>query len=331
MFNKYLLTGATGLLGNTIAWMLHQRGIKCVAFALSGDPYISKLPPSIKVVHGDVQNIESLYAFFSEKDENTCLLHCAGIVSIATKKNPCLYSVNVDGTKNVLSLALEKGIKKTIYVSSIHAIPTAPKNNVMTEISTFDKDLVKGEYAKTKAIATNLALDYSKLGLNISIVHPSGIIGPGDWRCGEITHIIRSYLKGKLPAGSQGQNNFVDVRDVANGVLSCANHGKNGECYLLTGHQSPIKKILEQVRRMEGGKRLIYLPLWLIRMIALIYEKLMIRKKQKAFLTPYSAYALGANSNYSFEKANKELKFTSRPLEETIRDVVGWLKEVQLQ
>ena len=156
----------------------------------------------------------------------------------------------MDGTKNVLSLALEKGIKKTIYVSSIHAIPIAPKNNVMTEINTFDKDLVKGEYAKTKAIATNLALDYSKLGLNISIVHPSGIIGPGDWRCGEITHIIRSYLKGKLPAGSQGQNNFVDVRDVVRAYYMLLENGTPGEIYnICSGNAITLSEIVECISR----------------------------------------------------------------------------------
>lgn len=331
MFNKYLLTGATGFLGNTIAWTLHQKGVKCVALVLNGDPFISKLPPSAKVIYGDVQNLKSLYDFFNERDDNTCLIHCAGIVSIATKKNPNIYKVNVIGTINILSLALEKGIKKTIYVSSIHAIPTAPKNNVMTEINNFDEDLVKGEYAKSKAVATKIAVEYSKIGLNISIVHPSGIIGPGDWRCGEITNTILSYLKGKLSLGSKGKSNFVDARDVAEGIIACAENGENGECYLLTGHLSPIQKILEQVRKIINGKKIIYLPLWFIKMIAPLYEKIKIKKKQKAYLTPYSAYALGLNSNYSYDKAKKKLNYSSRPLEDTIKDTVQWLKEYKLQ
>ena len=95
MFSKYLLTGATGFLGNTIAWMLHEKGLECVCLVVKGDRYASKLPPSVKIVYGDVLDFESISEFFEEKDDNTCLLHCAGIVSIASKSVFCvpLFSV----------------------------------------------------------------------------------------------------------------------------------------------------------------------------------------------------------------------------------------------
>ena len=190
----------------------------------------------------------------------------------------------------------------------------------------FNEELVRGEYAKSKAIATSVAIKCAKVGLDISIVHPSGLIGPVDWKCSEMTSVITSYLQGKLLFASKGRNDFVDVRDVANGVLACADHGKSGECYLLTGHQCSIKKILNLVKSIEGGRRLIYLPLWIVKMIAPMYEKRMIKKNKKSFLTPYSAYALGTNSNYSYKKAKKELKYSPRPLEDTIKDIVNWLR-----
>ena len=326
MFSKYLLTGATGFLGNTIAWMLHEKGIECVCFVVKGDRHASKLPPSVKIVYGDVLDFESISEFFEEKDDNTCLLHCAGIVSIASKRNPDIYNVNVRGTINILSKALEHNIKKVIYVSSIHAIPPKTKNEVMTELSYFDKDLVKGDYAKSKAIASNYAIEYSRFGLDISIVHPAGLIGPRDFRAGEMTNLITEYLKGNLRFASKGGNNFVDVRDAAMGILKCAEAGKKGECYLLTGHNHSIKHILEEVRKRTKGKRIIYLPLWLVRRIAPIHERMKVKKGEKSYLTPYSAYALGINSNFSSLKAIKEFGYAIRPIEKTLKDTVYWLR-----
>ncbi len=329
LFSTYLLTGATGFLGNTIAWTLHRKKKKCVALVLKGDNYIAKLPPSTKIIYGDVENLDSLKDFFNERDDNTCLIHCAALVSIASQKNPKIFDINVRGTKNILSLALIKDIRKTIYVSSIHAIPVKQKGKVMTEINYFHEELVKGEYAKSKALATNIAIEYARLGLNVSVVHPSGMIGPGDWRCGDITNLIMTYLKGNLPFASSGKNNFVDARDVTNGILDCADHGRAGECYLMTGHQAKIKDILEQVREMVKGKKIIYLPLWLTKIIAPFYERKMIKKKKKSFLTPYSAYALGVNSNYSSDKAKIEFNYYSRPIKLSIKDTIHWLKTFQ--
>lgn len=329
MFSKYLLTGATGFLGNTIAWMLHNKDLHCVALVMKDDPFVSKLPPSTKLVYGDILNVNSLDVFIGCKTSDSCLIHCAGLISIASKSNPMINEINVKGTTNLLSLALINRVKKTIYVSTIHAIPDS-KHKIITEINHFDEKKVKGEYAKSKAIASKIALQFSKEGLDISVVHPSGIIGPGDWRIGQITNTIISYCQGRLSIGTRGGNNFVDVRDVAQGILDCADFGKIGQCYLLTGHKSTIKNILDQVRKITNGKKILYLPLWFVKIIAPFYEKAKLKKKEEPYLTPYSAYALGTNANYSNNKARTNFNFCPRPLAETIKDTVFWLKETSL-
>lgn len=329
MFTKYLLTGATGFLGNTIAWMLHKKGFYCRAFVMHGDKYVSKLPPDIDIYYGNLLDTASLDYFFDGSLDDTCLIHCAGIVSIASKPNPMIYEVNVKGVQNILQLAAKHHVGRLIHVSSIHAIPEKPLGVCMAETDVFDEKLVKGEYAKSKAMASRIALQAAKDGLNLSIVHPSGIIGPGDWRHGQITRTIMSYCAGKLPAGVHGGNNFVDVRDVANGILACAENGAAGECYILSGHNVTVKTILEHTRSLINGRGLIYLPLPLVKMIAPIYEKVAVRKHRTSFLTPYSAYALGANSHYSCSKAAKAFGYYPRAIKETIEDTVRWLVEAK--
>ena len=325
MFTKFLLTGATGFLGNTIAWILHNKGFFCKALVMQGDSYASKLPSDTEICYGNLLDVDSMDSFFKGKLDDTCLIHCAGIVSIASKPNPMIYKVNVEGTQNILRLAAEHHLGRMIYVSSIHAIPEKPAGTSMSETAIFDEKLVKGEYAKSKAKASQLALKAGKDGLNLSIVHPSGIIGPCDWRRGQITNTILSYCNGSLPAGVHGGNNFVDVRDVANGILACAEKGKAGECYILSGHVAAVKTILEHVRQLINGKRLSYLPLALVKMIAPLYEMVAVKKNQTPFLTPYSAYALGSNADYSYGKAAKAFEYNPRTIEETIEDTVRWL------
>ena len=324
MFSRYLLTGATGFLGNRIAWMLHEQGDFCFCLVMENDPYIKYLPPTVKLVYGDVTNVDSLRRFFANSNDDTCLIHCAGIISIASKYDPRLYEVNVEGTKNVLYEAKRFNIKRTIYVSSVHAIPDVKKPLAISEIDEFDENLVKGNYAKSKAIATKIALEYAKGGLNLSVVQPSGIIGPNDFRFGAITQTINAYCKGKLRVASRGGNNFVDVRDVARGILNCAEKGVSGECYLLTGHSTSIKNILDIVKKYISGRKVIYLPLWIAKTIAPIYEKLT-RKRKNLTLTPYTAYVLSLNSNYSYEKAKLTFNYFPRSLERTIKETVEWL------
>ena len=327
MFTKFLLTGATGFLGNTIAWKLYEKGIRCRALVMPGDCHISKLPPETDLFIGDLLDLTSLDTFFRGLPDNVCLIHCAGIVSIASRQNPMVYKVNVEGTKNVLYLAEKYHVERVIYVSSVHALPDKPLGETITEIKIFDENLVKGEYAKSKAIASRLIMQSLDKGLNASIVHPSGMIGPCDWRCGQITNTILSYCNGTLPAGVQGGNNFVDVRDVAEGILNCAENGKTGESYILSGHCATIQTILEQVKKIIHGKKLVYLPLQLVKVIAPIYEKIAVLQKKSPFLTPYSAYALGTNANYSHEKATMAFGYNPRALKDTIEDTVNWLKK----
>lgn len=326
-YNDFLLTGATGFLGNTIAWNLHERWCRCRALVSPGSRYTAKLPPDTAICGGNVLDTESMEEFSGGKSGETCLIHCAGKVSVASKPDSDVFRTNVAGTANALKLAAKHGIGRIIYVSSVHAIPERPEGLTISETRTFLTENVRGDYAKSKAAASRLAMEAASRGMNLSIVHPSGIIGPGDWRRGQITSTIAAYCNGKLPADLKGGNNFVVVRDVAGGILACADGGAAGECYILSGHTATVRDILEQVREIIGGRKISYLPLKLVKMIAPIWEMIAVSRGEKPFLTPYSAYALGTNADYSHDKATKAFGYMPRRLEDTVRDTVMWMKE----
>ena len=135
MFDKYLVTGATGFLGRAVAEELVRRKAQVHALVLHDDPYINLLPKEVHTVIGDVCAENSLTDFFADADGRTCVIHCAGIVSVASRPGSRLYQVNVGGTWRVLRQCMEHDVGKMVYVSSVYDIPEKPKGCIIRRIA----------------------------------------------------------------------------------------------------------------------------------------------------------------------------------------------------
>ena len=253
MYTKYFVTGATGFLGRAVTRRLLTKTADIYALVMKGDPLAADLPDGIRVCMGDVCDPSSLDAFLEGADGESCVIHCAGIVSVASRPGERLYQVNVGGTENIIDACISHGVGKLVYVSSVHALAEKPKGvEIDAETDAFDPNRLVGDYAKSKAMATHAVLDAAKTSLDASVVLPSGIIGPGDTAGGSITELLLSFLAGKLPIAVKGGYDFVDVRDVAAGIVACAEKGVRGKCYILSGHYATIRDILETVGRSTG-------------------------------------------------------------------------------
>ena len=323
-----IVTGAAGHLGSTIAAKLNDLGKNVYALCLPNEKNTPQ-GKNIRIYHGDICNIKSLEKLFEDsKTFDITLIHCAGIVSIASKYDPKVYDVNVSGTKNILAMCKQYCVSKLIYISSVHALPELPPENTMTEIRNFSPDQVVGLYAQTKAEATQCVLDYVKDGYYACIIHPSGMLGPGDHGKGHITQMVIDYCKGRLSAGVVGGYDFVDVRDVADGVISCCEKGKNGECYILSGQYYQVKDILYLLHKITGKRRIKrFLPLWFLKAMAPFTELYYKILGQPPLFTTYSLYTLNANARFSHEKASKEFNYSTRPLKQTLTDTIRWLTD----
>ena len=327
MFDRYLVTGATGFLGRAVVELLTAMGARVTALVLPGDPAAHTLPREAKVVDGDVCKRDSLRAFFQDGGKNACVIHCAGMVAVRTSPGKKLWKVNVDGTGNILALCRDQDIGRLVYVSSVHAIPERKKGQVMTEVRELSPQRVSGPYAKSKAEATALVLEAAKNGMNACVVHPSGIVGPGDTAMGSMNSMIVSFCKGRLPIGVKGGYDFVDVRDVARGIVSCCSRGRAGECYILSGEYVPIPKMLKLLARETGRKPIrLFVPAFLARIIAPFAEGISLLRHEKPYFTPYAVSVLFSNGHFSHAKAMAELSYAPRPFEKTLRDTLTWLK-----
>lgn len=326
----YIITGANGFLGNNLIRRLSQNPdneIRALVSSLDRADALKGL--NCKIFAGDVTRPDSLAEIFDvPKNAKVYVIHCAAIVYIKSKPNPAVRAVNIGGTKNIVDKTLAIGAK-LVYVNSVHAIPELPDGKVMTEIAHFDPAKVEGEYAKSKAEAAQLVLDAVKnRGLDACIVHPSGIMGPYDYKISHLTQLIIDTMTGRLKAGVKGGYDFVDVRDVVDGIIAACEKGKAGECYILSGHYVSVPDLLKMIAEASGRKPVkTFLPLWLAELTAPLSEIYYNIKKQPPLYTKYSLYTLRSNANFSHAKADRELGYHSRPTKETIVDTVQWLKQ----
>ena len=322
---RYIITGAGGHLGSTILRLL-QNGDEEVTGLLRQNEEPVVIGEHIRYVSGDVCRPETLEPLFAKSNgQKLAVIHTAGRVSIAARISPQLREVNVNGTANMLSLCRRYGVSRFVYVSSVHAIPELPAPQVIREVEQFPAEQVIGGYAKTKAEATHLVLEAADHGFPAVVVHPSGIIGPYDAGHNHLTQLLADYLRGKLPVCVTGGYDFVDVRDVAKGCLLAAEKGRPGQCYILSGHYLSVLELLSRAGRLVGRKPPDIVPISLARLAAPAVQAVARLQHRRPLYTRYSLYTLTSNSTFSRRRAETELGYWPREIDETIRDMVRWL------
>lgn len=326
---KYLLTGAAGNLGSSIVKELIAQGKDIRALVLSGDKSAQHIPAGVEICWGNILNHDDLNRFFKVPEGTEIIvIHSAGIVSTVWNYVKLVYDVNVQGTRNILEHCIRLCVKRLVYIGSVHAIPELPKGQTITEISEFDPDKIIGYYGKTKAEAARIVMEAVKeQGLDAVLIFPAGLCGPYDYNIGYFSQLLIDCSKSKLPGGIEGGYNFVDVRDVAAGVVSACERGGKGEGYILGNRYVSVREILKLVHEQTGAKLVKHMfPIWLAHMLVPFFGIYYKAKKRLPLFTSYSLYTLTSNSDYSIEKARRELGYSVRPFEETIADALKWLK-----
>jgi len=254
--------------------------------------------------------------------------HLAGMISIRRGDEELVRRVNVDGTRNVIAAARTAGVRRLVYTSSIHALERPPHGVPIDERLAFDPGNPAGEYDRSKAAASVEVLRAVERGLDAVIVCPTGIIGPHDYRISEVGHMVLSWLKPRPHMMIRGHFDFVDVRDVARGLILAANKGRRGEVYILSGERMGIGRILQHVVESAGKRvRAIYVPGRLVLLWARATAPILRLFGATPRFTPYALETVLGNSDISSAKARRELGYTSTPLSRTIADTVAWWQD----
>jgi dihydroflavonol-4-reductase len=165
--------------------------------------------------------------------------------------------------------------------------------------------------------------------LDAVICFPSGVMGPYDFRGSEAGRLIRDYASNKLPVYIDGEYNFVDVRDVVNGLILALDKGQKGEGYILAGERMTLNQFFDILAGYESRmkKPRIKIPIPIAIGSAWALESVCRVIKAKPMFTVYAIKVLQSNCDISSEKAKRELGYTARSMSESIRDGLEWLKD----
>jgi dihydroflavonol-4-reductase len=320
-----LVTGATGHIGNVLVRKLIAAGETVRVLIFPGEDTLPLKDLLVEMVTGDVLDPRALRKAMQGV---TRVFHLAGIISILPGKDRFVHRVNVDGTKNVISEARRAGVRRLIYTSSIHAIHRAPQGVRIDERLPFDPENSAGEYDRSKAEASLAVLEAARQGLDSVIVCPTGVIGPNDYRRSEIGQLILDCVDQKTQFYVDGAYDFVDVRDVADGLLQAAVKGRSGETYILSGEHISVRRIIDTLWDLTGRRfSRIYIPFSLARFAARFTPLIYLHRKIKPRFTTYSLETLRSNSDISHEKATAELGYHPRNLMESLADTVAWFRK----
>lgn len=321
----HIVIGGTGHLGNVVLKKLVEQGKRVKALILPGEDLTPIKDLDIELSYGDILDKE-----FLEKEiiADSYVYHMAGIVDIGSVKRQIMYDVNINGTKNVIDVCEKNKVKRLVYTSSVHVIFEGKDKEVLYEPTVFESDKIVGDYAKTKTIATKYIFERIKEGnLDAVVVYPSGIIGPFDYKISNFGQLIYDYMHSRVLARVDGVYNFVDVRDVSDGVIAAMEKGRKGEGYTLSGDLVTVGEFFSWLEEKTHIKQPPKLKMWFAKLFAKSAELYYKARKRRPLFSKYSLYTLTANCNFSNKKAVDELDFKVRPLQQSTNDAVDWFKE----
>jgi dihydroflavonol-4-reductase len=319
-----LVTGATGFIGANVVRALLDAGaaVRVLTRHASDTRNLTGLP--VEMAYGDVRDIASLRPALQGCDT---LYHVAAHYSLWTPHPDAMYATNVQGTTNLLQVALELGIQKVVYTSSVATIRIPDDGSPGDETMHLAPEHAIGHYKRSKILAEQAALRFCQQGLPVVIVNPATPIGPWDIKPTPTGKIIVDFLRRKMPAYVDTGLNLVDVRDVARGHLLAAQHGKIGERYILGCSNMTLREILLLAAEVSG----LAAPRWrapygLAVTLGYICEGLA-HLTGKPPLVPLAGVRMARRPMYfTAQKAVRELGLPQSPLAEAMREAVHWFR-----
>ena len=320
-----LVTGAAGHVGSALVRELLADGEIVRALVMPGEDIAGLRGLDVQIVEGDVLDPATLEIALAGAE---AVYHLAGIISIMPGKDALMRQVNVVGTANVARLARLAGVRRMVYVSSIHALARPPRGVPIDETVPFDPHNAAGEYDRTKAEASLVILEEVRRGLDAVIVCPTGIVGPFDFRGGAMGRQMRQWMKPGRHLIIDGHFDFIDVRDVARGMILACRKGRRGETYLLSGERVSVGQLVTRVREVSGTSgMLVRIPSWVATVGSILATAAARLLSKKSQFTTYALETLRSNSLISGAKGRDELGLHPRRLADTIADTVQWLEE----
>lgn len=318
-----LVTGGTGFLGGYIIQDLVERGWKVRAIRRS-----SSLPAFIPAaVWGNVEWVESdildVIGLGEAMQGADAVVHSAAKVSFSRRDRHELFNTNVEGTANVVNMALEQNIKRFVHVSSVAALGRTGKGEKVTEERSWEENKWNTPYAVSKFRGEIEVWRGMGEGLPAVVVNPSTILGFGNWDHSSCT-LFRSAWR-EFPWYTEGVNGFVDVKDVSKAIVSLLETDTRGERYILNGDNWTFRHLFDSIAAGFGKKPPSREATPFLAGVAWRTERIKsLFSGKPSLLTRESARVAQSLTYFDNSKILGQLPgFRFTPLEETIKEACG--------
>ena len=319
-----LVTGATGFVGSAVARALLARGHRVRVLARPNSDRRNLAGLAVEIAEGAMEDPRSLARAVAG-----CryVYHVAADYRIWVPDPAPMFRTNVEGTRDLLTAALEAGAERVVYTSSVATLGLVPDGSADEETPSSLDDMI-GPYKRSKFVAEEVVRELVReRGLPVVIVNPSTPVGPGDIKPTPTGRLIVEAARGQMPAFVDTGLNIVHVDDVAEGHLAAAEKGRIGERYILGGENMALAEILAEVAQAVGRR-----PPWLrvphsvLFPVAIGAEMAARFSGRDPFVTLDGVRMSRKKMYFTSEKASRELGYAPRPAREAIADAVSWFK-----
>ena len=320
-----LITGGSGHVGANLVRELSSRGyeVRCIDFDNDHRAFEGF---NVELVKGNITDISTLDNAFKDVE---VVFHTAAVISLDRKDKDLIRSVNVGGTENVCEMSLRHGVKKLIHFSSVDAFVREPLEDPLYENRSLVTDPNAVPYDLSKADAQRIVLEYCDKGLNASIIHPSGIFGPNDFKPSLFGQEFINIANEKRPYSINVGYDYVDVRDLCKTSVDCIDKGEFKQNYIVGGNYMDFVYMSEVMSEILN-KKLIRstLPFGFIYMsLPGSYISSLIKKTPRA-ITMDSIHTIKVqNKNIPSSLSKEKLNHNPRPVEETIQDTIEFFQK----
>ena len=322
---RALITGSSGHVGSNLIRKLHEQNytIRCIDFDGDHRAYDGY---DVEIMKGDITDKDSLYPIFEDVD---VVFHTAALINLDRRFRKAIKVVNIEGTRNVCDVALEQGVQKLIHFSSVDAFYRFPIDEPLLE----DRKLIEDEkgmpYDYSKAEGQRIVYDYCEKGLNASVIHPTSIVGPNDFKPGLPMQAFVDMANGKRKLMPNWGYNFIDVRDLCDAAISAVGNGKTGQNYIIGGEYHMYLYSGELIGK-QLGKKVVYgaLPEFVTYLpLPFEYIRALFTNKPRVLTLDAIHTAQTGNKVVPSTLAREELGHNPRPIEETIFDTIDFFQK----
>lgn len=320
---KIFLTGATGFVGGHVARVYAGAGadLRLLTRATSRLGAIEGLDADVVV--GDLLRPESLRSAISGCD---AVVHVAADYRLWVKDPAAMYAANVDGTRELLRMAREAGVRRVVYTSSVATMGFKADGTIVDEATPVSLEAMIGHYKRSKFLGELEAIKAARAGQEVMILNPTTPIGAGDVKPTPTGQIVVDFLNGKFPAYVDTGLNLVDVAEVARMHLVALERGTPGERYILGGENLTLKQILDRMSAITGlPSPKIKVPHAVAMAFAFFDENITGRLRGKEPRATIEAVRMGRKMMFaSSAKAERELGFRVLPVYAALRTAIEW-------